>query len=404
MPSNKFKLGLKLWSNGTGTLSDAVKLYQEGLYSYIELYVVPGSFDKLILSYKALSIPFILHCPHESHNFDLSDKNKEKENIEVFKEVVKYAEVLKAKNIVIHSGSKGSIEEASRQIKLLKDPRILVENTVHIGSTIEDIKFLLMNNKIKFCLDVSHAICTANNRGFDPIVYLNEFKKLNPSLYHLTGGTFESKNDQHNHFSESNYPWGKILPILTIGSRITIETDRRCPDSLSDFREDVKDLNKIINKEIITLRKAKDEDLIFLYNLRNEESVRSASFNTEEIDIKTHKAWFKRKLKDKDSLILIGEINKEKIGQIRFDLDNDGTEVSLAISSQQRGKGYGLQLLTKGCQYAFEKLKINTIISFIKPENEASLKIFLMENFINLGLSYVKSQKCIKMVLKKNSK
>lgn len=395
----QFKIGLKLWSNNILYLPDALKLYKEGLYDYIELYIVPGSFNKLINSYKSLSIPFTLHCPHESHGFSLAEKSKEQYNLKVFEEVKKYANELKAETIIVHSGSGGTIKETSRQLKFINDNRVIVENTVFTGSTLEEIKFLLNKNKIGFCLDISHAVCTANKLKVDPLIYLKEFNKLNPKLYHLTGGNFESKIDAHNHFSESDYPWKKIIPIIKTGSSITIETDRDRPGSLSDFEEDIRVLQSIISKTIVTLRKVSTDDLLFLYNLRNEETVRNASFNSRLIDLKTHKDWFKKKLKDKNQLILIGEINKEKIGQIRFEIKKDHAEVSLAICSSQRGVGYGLQLLAIGCRYAFDNLKIKNIFAHIKPENEASIQTFTKAGFVKAGIVEFNSQPCLKMHL-----
>lgn len=393
-----FKIGLKLWSNNILYLPDGLKLYKEGLFDYIELYIAPGSFNKLINSYKALPIPYILHCPHESHGFSLAEKSKEQYNLKVFEEVKKYADILKAKSIIVHSGSNGTIKETERQLRILNDSRIIIENTVHIGSTIEEIKLLLNKNNIGFCLDFNHAVCTANKLKIDPLIYLKEFNKLNPAVYHLTGGNFKSTVDVHNHFSESNYPWEKVIYLLKTGSRITIETDRDRPGSLSDFKEDTRFLKSIIDKTSITLRKADFGDLIFLYNLRNEETVRNASFSSAIIDLKTHKDWYKKKLKDNNQLILIGEINKEKIGQIRFEIEKDHAEVSLAISPEQRGKGYGIELLNLGCQYVFSKLNINKIFAHIKPENSASLKVFSKAGFVNKGFKIYKSQKCIEMI------
>lgn len=401
MPSNIFKLGLKLWSSDTLYLSDAIKFYKEGLYNFIELYIVPGSYPNLTSLRERLSVPFIIHCPHESHDFNLADKSKEKYNIKVFEEVIKYADDLKAKNIVIHSGSNGSIKEACRQLKHLNDSRLTIENSVSVGSTIEEIKLLLNRNKVKFCLDISHAICTANNLKKDPLIYLNEFNNLSPALYHLTGGNIKSKIDKHNHFSDSNYPWEKILPIIKKGSRITIETDRDEEDSLSDFKDDIIFLRSLFVKTLIVLRKAKNEDSPFLYDLRNDPLVKTKAFNQGHISLTTHKNWFQKKINDSNTLILIAENKKNKIGQVRFDIDNEKkfAEIDIAIVKKYRGFGYGPKILDSACKHAFKNLKINKIFAFIKENNVASLKSFSKAGFINREVVNYKLHNCIKMTL-----
>ena len=59
-----YKRGLKLWSINTDCYyEDAKKLYDNNIFDYIELYVVPDSLDTLS-TWQKLNIPFIIHCPH----------------------------------------------------------------------------------------------------------------------------------------------------------------------------------------------------------------------------------------------------------------------------------------------------------------------------------------------------
>lgn len=67
-----YKIGLKLWSINTDYYYDeAIRLYNDGVYDYIELYVVPNMTDT-IEKWKKLDIPFIVHCPHFAHGFNLA--------------------------------------------------------------------------------------------------------------------------------------------------------------------------------------------------------------------------------------------------------------------------------------------------------------------------------------------
>ena len=56
-----YKKGLKLWSINTDAYyNEAKRLYAEGVFDYIELYVVPNSLDTLA-KWKELHYP-LRHC------------------------------------------------------------------------------------------------------------------------------------------------------------------------------------------------------------------------------------------------------------------------------------------------------------------------------------------------------
>ena len=71
-----YKIGLKLWSINTDYYYDeAIRLYKDGVFDYIELYVVPNSTDSIV-KWKKLNIPFIIHCPHFAHGFNMAKVEK----------------------------------------------------------------------------------------------------------------------------------------------------------------------------------------------------------------------------------------------------------------------------------------------------------------------------------------
>ena len=66
------KLGLKLWNINTDYYyEEARRLYNMGIFDYIELYIVPGHID-IINKWKELDIPYDIHSPHSLHNINLS--------------------------------------------------------------------------------------------------------------------------------------------------------------------------------------------------------------------------------------------------------------------------------------------------------------------------------------------
>lgn len=248
-------LGLKLWSINTDNyLEQAKKLYQDGWYDYIELYVVPETIDT-INKWKELKIPFTLHAPHFVHGVNLADKEKASYNLRVFDEVEKFRIELEAQYVVVHSGMDGNINETIRQLKLIKPKNMLIENKPLIpplkensicrGAYIEEIKEVIDEIGCGFCLDIGHAMCTANSLKIDPCEYLNKFQKLNPYCYHLSDNFVDSEKDGHMHLGKGNYDFARIFDIIDTNKNIAIETNKISKIDLEDFIEDVKWLRNL---------------------------------------------------------------------------------------------------------------------------------------------------------------
>ena len=249
-----FGIGLKLWSTNTDHyLREAKKLYAEGVFDYIELYVVPGSLN-CANEWKKLNIHYIIHAPHSAHGINLADKNCEDRNISIFSEVKEFADVLNAPTIIAHGGVLGSIDEVARQINLIGDPRVIVENKPYFpidnsdrllaGSTPEEIQRIITATGCGFCFDIGHAVASANAHGVDWKEYFDSFLKLNPKMYHLSDLDISSKKDQHLHFGTGTLPIKEILLRLPTDSMISIETNKERSDNLDDFQEDVLCLKK----------------------------------------------------------------------------------------------------------------------------------------------------------------
>lgn len=249
------KLGLKLWStNIEYYFEEAKRLYQENWFDYVELYVVPNTLNTLEV-WKELNIPFTLHAPHFVNDVNLADASKEKFNMEIFEQVSKFEDDLNASYVVVHSGIEGNIDEAIRQLKSINLKNILIENKPYIapratdkvcrGATTEEIKRVINEIGCGFCLDVGHAICTANSLKLEPYRFIAQFNTLNPTCYHLSDNFIDSKIDGHMHFGSGNYDFGKIFDIINLDKNIAIETNKNSKENLNDFIEDVKWLKNI---------------------------------------------------------------------------------------------------------------------------------------------------------------
>lgn len=240
------KLGLKLWSGNLNYLTDALKLADAGDIQYIELYLVPGTENRL-RRWMSLKVPFILHAPHD---INLSQISARRANLKLLGRLLKAADLLKAKRIILHPGMNGEEEEIPNQLGSIRDPRWLIENLpfrtidgkgMCNGHTTEQIRRIMKLGKTGFCLDIGHAISSANSFKQDIYACLRNFLSLKPALYHLSDGNVSGELDRHFHLGQGTYNLKHIVRhYLPANAMVTLETQKDSPDHLNDFREDLR--------------------------------------------------------------------------------------------------------------------------------------------------------------------
>ena len=253
-----YKLGLKLWSTNTDNYyKEAKKLYSNNIFDYIELYVVPQT-TETIPKWKNINIPFIIHCPHFAHGFNLAKKEKKESNFEIYKQVKTFADEVNAPYIIFHGGIDGSIEETASQLASFQEKRALIENKPCValpnkmggkfcrGYNLQEIQLVKNVANCGFCLDFGHAICSANSQKKDIYKYCEEFLKLNPKMFHLTDNAdIKSPYDSHLHLGKGQLNILTILQMLNENAIITIETVKNSKENLDDFAEDIQWLKSI---------------------------------------------------------------------------------------------------------------------------------------------------------------
>jgi len=132
----------------------------------------------------------------------------------------------------------------------------------------------------------------------------------------------------------------------------------------------------------VTLRPACEADARQLWQWRNEESMRLASFQTAPVPFADHEAWVSRVLTDRSVLLLIGiDDAQQGIGYIRFNLDTERADVSVCVDSRQRGRGLGVDLINTGCAYLWERHPSVEVVALVKQQNSASRAAFLAAGF-----------------------
>lgn len=251
-----FSYGLKLFSTNANYAAEAVRLYKENIYDYIELYSEPNSYKKFIQLWKNLEIPYVIHAPHFRNGLNLAKAGHAESNKILLREAQAFADALSAETIIVHPGIAGDINETSRQLNNINDCRIIIENKpfyalddglVCNGSSPEEIKKIIEETGSGFCFDIGHAIYSANARKVDPWKYINMFLDIKPKMLHLADGDFNSVYDKHDHFGNGSFNLKEIINYIPDRARITLETEKKYTDNLKDFEQDALYLNMLVN-------------------------------------------------------------------------------------------------------------------------------------------------------------
>jgi UDP-2,4-diacetamido-2,4,6-trideoxy-beta-L-altropyranose hydrolase len=126
----------------------------------------------------------------------------------------------------------------------------------------------------------------------------------------------------------------------------------------------------------ISIRSANESDVLTYFKWANDPEVRKNSVNTVPIQLEDHKKWFFARLKNKNSRLYIIEKNKIPIGQVRFDKENNISEIDYSIGKNFRGKGYGEIILKDAIKEYFHQFPKDKIIAKAKVSNIASNRVF----------------------------
>lgn len=133
----------------------------------------------------------------------------------------------------------------------------------------------------------------------------------------------------------------------------------------------------------IELRRATENDERKLFEWRNAPETRRYAFDSNPIAWEDHVRWFRASLERADRHLLIGEMDGEALGVLRYDLDGDCAEISIYLVPGQGGRGLGTALLREGS--AWIKLNLpqaSRIRAKILPENIPSQKAFAKAGYV----------------------
>lgn len=151
---------------------------------------------------------------------------------------------------------------------------------------------------------------------------------------------------------------------------------------LTDGRGVERVVRRLIKSEV-QLRPAVIADCEAIYLWRNAPEVRVHFFDPEPILWEDHQHWFSRVLENPDRILLIGEVNGQPVGVVRYDLNESEATVSVYLVPDQLGQGYGVQLLRAADQWLLKtRPDIRCVKAEILPGNKASKQAFVAAGYV----------------------
>lgn len=139
----------------------------------------------------------------------------------------------------------------------------------------------------------------------------------------------------------------------------------------------------------IQLKEAISSDIDMLYLWRNDPRTRQFFHNSQEIDLKSHREWFKKCQNDPDRILLIGYIDAKPIGVLRYDISGSIATISVYLNPDRKGSGEGGMLIKKGTEWLNKKYSnIDIIRAEILSGNHASISSFEFAGFTCRTLLY----------------
>lgn len=130
------------------------------------------------------------------------------------------------------------------------------------------------------------------------------------------------------------------------------------------------------------IRKANQSDSLDILKWRNNKISRKMSFDNNVITSNIHRSWFNKALRDNSKIFYIGELDNEKVGVCRFELDKSNlvSVVSINLNPKFRGIGLG-KLFLKSSILKYIKNNKNDIVATVRSKNLASIRIFTYSGF-----------------------
>jgi UDP-2,4-diacetamido-2,4,6-trideoxy-beta-L-altropyranose hydrolase len=147
----------------------------------------------------------------------------------------------------------------------------------------------------------------------------------------------------------------------------------------------------------LNLRLARPSDCRLLFEWATDPESRAASFHSDAISWENHNRWFAERLQDSHSVTYIGECaTGEPVGLVRFQMKDECAVLSVNVAAAFRGRGWGRELIVFSTHALVRDHAVRRILACVKPENQASLRLFEASGFRRTGSKQVSGQKALR--------
>jgi RimJ/RimL family protein N-acetyltransferase len=91
------------------------------------------------------------------------------------------------------------------------------------------------------------------------------------------------------------------------------------------------------------------------------------------------------------------------LGQARYELDGPSAVMSINLAPDVRGRGIGGATLAMAIDELFRDSSAKVIHAYVKPDNEASVRLFMNAGFVRQATVSMQGQQAIHFVLERSS-
>ena len=152
----------------------------------------------------------------------------------------------------------------------------------------------------------------------------------------------------------------------------------------------------LVGREL-RLRPLRENDCQLLFEWANDLAARAASFHPAPISWEEHTVWFAERVRDPQSVVYIGENETgTAVGQVRFQLRGESALLSVSVAPQFRGGGWGRELVTFATRSLAREHPVSSIDALVKPDNEASIRLFEKSGFQRAGMERIADQEALR--------
>ncbi|MDY3298072.1 GNAT family N-acetyltransferase [Selenomonas sp.] len=138
----------------------------------------------------------------------------------------------------------------------------------------------------------------------------------------------------------------------------------------------------------LQLRPAREDDMMLYFAWVNDPIVRKNAFQSEPVNLATHRTWFAQALSRNDVSMYVLEADDVPVGQVRLTWQGTTALIAYSVAAEHRAHGYGKALL----ELVEKKVSVGTcLLGQVKKENVASRRVF-----VSLGYeeSYFRDMDC----------